>query len=77
MDTLKCNKYQFHTYAEKQGWLLLYDKPTDTGSEIAYLLQRGETIFAVFNIDGYFDHMNDTCNATIGVNTKEENDDGD
>jgi hypothetical protein len=24
MDTLKCAKIQFHTYAEKQGWLLLY-----------------------------------------------------
>ena len=75
MDTLKCNNYQFHTFGEKQGWLLLFDKVNDNGSEIGYLLPDGSTISANFDIDGYFDHMNDTCNATIGVETKEENDD--
>lgn len=75
METLKCTKLQYHTYAEKQEWLLLFDKPTETGSEIAYLLQHGETILAVFDIDGYFEHLNDNCNATIEVENNEERDD--
>jgi hypothetical protein len=75
MDTLLCNKLTFHTFAERQGWLLLFDKVSEDKSEIGYLLQDGGTIFATFNVDGNFDHMNDTRNATIGVNFEEERDD--
>ena len=71
MEVLKCNKYQFHNFAEHQGWLLLFDKMTDTKSEVGYLLQTGSSIFAVF-IGGLFDHMNDTTAATIAVNSEED-----
>ena len=71
MDLLACNKLQFHTFAEHQGWLLLFDKMTDNKSEIGYLLQTGSSIYAVF-IDGLFDHMNDNTNASISVNSKDE-----
>ena len=74
METLKCNKLSFHTFCERQGWLLLFDKMTDTKSEVGYLLQTGSSIFAVF-IDGLFDHMNDTTAATIAVNSKEDDED--
>ena len=73
METLLCNKYSFHTFAERQGWLLLFDKMTDNKSEVGYLLQSGSSIFAVF-IDGLFDHMNDTTAATLEV-TKDEDED--
>jgi hypothetical protein len=76
METLKCTKLQFHTFAEHQGWLLLFDKMTDDKSEVGYLLQTGGVIFAVY-IDGLFDHMNDTTNATIAVNSKEDDEDED
>ena len=75
METLRCSKNSFHAFAEKQNWLLLFDKVNDLGSEISYMLSNGNTLFVVFDIDGYFDHMNDTCNATIGINTQEDNDD--
>jgi hypothetical protein len=78
MDTLKCTKLQFHTFAEKQGWLLLFDEVSDTGSKIGYMLPSGSTIFVVFDTDGNFDHMNDTTAATIEINPNEnrsENDD--
>ena len=75
MDTLKCTKLQFHTFGEKQGWLLLFDKVNDSGSEIGYLLPSGSTIYAHFDIDGYFEHLNDNCNATIEVENNEERDD--
>ena len=71
METLLCNKYSFHTFAERQGWLLLFDKMTDNKSEIGYLLSTGSSIFAVF-IDGLFDHINDTTAATIAVNSEED-----
>ena len=74
MEILLCNKLQFHTFAERQGWLLLFDKMTDNKSEVGYLLQSGSSIFAVF-IDGLFDHMNDNTAATISVNTQEDDDD--
>jgi hypothetical protein len=74
METLRCSKNSFHAFAEKQNWLLLFDKVNDLGSEISYMLSNGNTLFVVFDIDGYFDHMNDTCNATIGINTKEDTD---
>ena len=74
METLLCNKYSFHTFAERQGWLLLFDKMTDNKSEVGYMLQTGGVIFAVF-IDGEFDHMNDTTNASLSVNSQEENED--
>ena len=73
MDTLLCNKNSFHNFAEHQGWLLLFDKMTDSKSEVGYLLQSGSSIFAVF-IDGLFDHMNDNTAATISVNTQEDDD---
>ena len=71
MNTLLCSKNAFHVFAEHQGWLLLFDKMTDTKSEVGYLLQTGSSIFAVF-IDGLFDHMNDTTAATIAVNSEED-----
>ena len=71
MDILLGTKLQFHTFAERQGWLLLFDKMTDNKSEVGYLLQSGSSIFAVF-IDGVFDHMNDTTAATIAVNSEED-----
>ena len=71
MNTLLCSKNAFHVFAEHQGWLLLFDKMTDTKSEVDYLLQTGSSIFAVF-IDGLFDHMNDTTAATIAVNSEED-----
>jgi len=74
MNTLKCSKYQFHTFAEHQGWLLLFDKMTDDKSEVGYLLQNGSSIYAVF-FNGLFDHMYDTANAEINVNLPEVNDD--
>jgi hypothetical protein len=74
MNTLLCSKNAFHVFAERQGWLLLFDKMTDNKSEIGYLLQTGSSIFAVF-IDGLFDHMNDTTAATIAVNSKEDDED--
>ena len=74
MDTLLCNKYSFHNFAEHQGWLLLFDKMTDDKSEVGYLLQSGSSIFAVF-IDGEFDHMNDTTAATLEVNKDEDSND--
>jgi hypothetical protein len=43
---------------------------------VGYLLQTGGVIFAVY-IDGLFDHMNDTTNATIAVNSKEDDEDED
>jgi len=72
METLLCSKNSFHNFAEHQGWLLLFDKMTDTKSEVGYLLQNGSCIFAVF-INGLFDGMNDTANATLNVDTKENN----
>ena len=74
MNTLLCNKLQFHNFAEHQGWLLLFDKMTDNKSEVGYLLQSGSSIFAVF-IDGLFDHMNDNTNASLSVNSQEDEDD--
>jgi hypothetical protein len=59
---------------ERQGWLLLFDKMTDTKSEVGYLLQTGSSIFAIF-IDGLFDHMNDNTNASLSVNSKEDDED--
>ena len=73
MDILLCPKNSFHTFAEHQGWLLLFDKMTDNKSEVGYLLQSGSSIFAVF-MDGLFDHMNDNTAATISVNTQEDED---
>ena len=74
MNTLLCSKNAFHVFAEHQGWLLLFDKMTDTKSEVGYLLQTGSSIFAVF-IDGLFDHMNDNTNASLSVNSKEDDED--
>jgi len=34
METLLCNKLQFHTFCERQGWLLLFDKMTDNESTV-------------------------------------------
>ena len=73
MDILLCSKNSFHTFAEHQGWLLLFDKMTDDKSEVGYMLQTGGVIFAVF-LNGLFDHMNDTTNAFLSVNMPEEND---
>ena len=55
METLRCSKNSFHAFAEKQNWLLLFDKVNDLGSEISYMLSNGNTLFVVFDIDGYFD----------------------
>jgi uncharacterized membrane protein required for colicin V production len=74
METLLCSKHSFHIFAEHQGWLLLFDKMTDNKSEVGYLLQTGSSIFTVF-IDGLFDHMNDNTNASLSVNSKEDDDD--
>ena len=74
MDTLLCSKNSFHTFAEHQGWLLLFDKMTEDKSEVGYLLQNGSSIFTVF-FNGLFDHMNDNSNATISVNTQEDDTD--
>jgi hypothetical protein len=71
MDTLLCSKNSFHTFAEHQGWLLLFDKMTDEKSEVGYLLQAGSSILAVFT-DGEFDHMNDTTNVSLSVNSHED-----
>ena len=73
METLLCNKLQFHTFCERQGWLLLFDKMTEDKSEVGYMLQGGGVIFAVF-INGLFDHMNDTTNASLSVNSQEDED---
>ena len=67
METLKCTKLQFHTFAEKQGWLLLFDEVSDTGSKIGYMLTSGSTIFVVFDTDGNFDNMDDTTGATLEI----------
>lgn len=75
METLLCNKLQFHTFAEHQGWLLLFDKMTEDKSEVGYLLQSGSVIFTVFDIEGNFDRMNDTANTFISINGEENNDD--
>jgi hypothetical protein len=74
MEILLCSKHSFHVFAEHQGWLLLFDKMTDNKSEVGYMLQSGGVIFAVF-IDGLFDHMNDTTNACLSVNSKDEEED--
>ena len=74
MNTLFCSKHSFHTFAEHQGWLLLFDKMTDDKSEVGYMLQTGSVIFAVF-ANGEFDHMSDTTNASLSVNSQEENED--
>ena len=73
MNTLLCTKHSFHVFAEHQGWLLLFDKMTDTKSEVGYLLQTGSCIYAVF-MDGVFEHMSDNSNATLSVDSKEDED---
>jgi hypothetical protein len=77
METLRCSKNSFHAFAEKQNWLLLFDKVNDLGSEISYMLSNGNTLFVVFDIDGYFDRMNDTTAATIEINPNENRGDDD
>jgi hypothetical protein len=74
METLKCNKYSFHTFCERQGWLLLFDKMSEDKSEVGYLLPSGAAIFTVFDTEGNFDHMNDTTTATISVDSEENSD---
>ena len=71
MDAKLCPKFQFHSFAEHQGWLLLYDKMTEEGSEVGYLLQNGESLFCGFDTDGNFFRMTDVTNASITVDTKE------
>ena len=71
MNTLLCSKNAFHVFAEHQGWLLLFDKMTDTKSEVGYLLQTGSCIYAVF-MDGVFNGMNDNSNTTLSVDSKED-----
>jgi len=77
METLRCSKNSFHAFAEKQNWLLLFDKVSDSGSEIGYLLPSGSTILVVFDTDGNFDRMNDTTAATIEINPNENRGDDD
>ena len=72
MDTLKCPKLKFHDFAEHQGWLLLYDKMTEEGSKVSYLLQSGTGIVAWFNENGEISHMTDGTNAGISVEEKQD-----
>jgi len=69
VDDLKCSKLSFHNFAEHQGWLLLYDKMTEEGSEVGYLLQDGESLICGFDTDGNFFRMTDVTNASITVET--------
>jgi hypothetical protein len=74
MNTLLCSKNSFHTFCERQGWLLLFDKVNDEKSEIGYLLPSGAAIFTVFDTEGNFDHMSDTTTSTISVDSEENSD---
>ncbi len=67
MDDLKVTKLKFHDFCEHQGWLLLYDKITDKGSMVGYLLQNGIGIIGRFDLSGEFVLMVDATNAEINV----------
>jgi hypothetical protein len=69
MDTLKCTKLDFHRFAERQGWLLLYDNPRGDGSSVSYLLQDGNCIVADFDDVGLFKSLTDITNARTEVDS--------
>jgi len=67
---MKCTKSKFADYAEKQGWLELYDRVTDKGSEIGYILQDGCSITAYFDHEANFRFLNDAQN--VGMSAEDE-----
>ena len=72
MDTLKCAKLDFHRFAERQGWLLLYDNPIEEGSNVSYLLQDGNCIVADFDESGLFKSLTDITNARLEVESSSQ-----
>jgi len=62
---MKCTKSKFADFAEKHGWLELYDKPNDKGSEIGYLLPDGSGLVAFFDLEANFRVLNDVTNVCM------------
>ncbi len=66
-EPIKCSKYKFHDFCERQGWLLLYDTITEEKSSICYLLQDGNAIVADFDTIGEFKALTDITNCRVAV----------
>lgn len=62
---MKCHKSKFAAFAEKQGWLELYDTLNDKGSEMGYLLQDGASITAYFDESANFRCLTDRMDITM------------
>lgn len=68
MEDMRCPKFQFHDFAARQGWLLLFDKVENEESLVSYLLPIGLTILIHFDSIGNFRNMTDTSNAVVSFN---------
>jgi hypothetical protein len=64
---MKCHKSTFAAFAENRGWLELYDKPNNKGSEMGYLLQDGSSLTVYFNQDAEFRALNDVANVCMNA----------
>ena len=68
---MKCTKSKLADYAEIQGWLKLYDKQNDGGSEIGYLLPDGCGLTAYFDAEANFRVLSDVNN--VNMSAEDEN----
>jgi hypothetical protein len=73
MMEMRCHKSRFAAQAEKWGWLELYDKPNDKGSEIGYLLPDGSGLVAFFDLEANFRVLNDVTNVCMDADNDAEN----
>jgi hypothetical protein len=62
---MKCGKPKFADFAEKYGWLELYDKPNDKGSEMGYILPDGSSLTVYFDFAAEFRVLNDVTNVCM------------
>jgi hypothetical protein len=68
---MKCTKSKFSDYAEKHGWLELYDRPNDKGSEIGYILPHGFSLTVYFDVEVNFRVLNDVTNVCMDAENDE------
>lgn len=68
---MRCHKSVFCAKAEKWGWLELYDKTNDKGSEIGYILSDGSSITVYFNLDAEFRALSDAVNVSMNPDEDE------
>lgn len=69
---MKCSKSKLHEFSLINGWLELYDRQNDKGSEIGYLLSDGSNIVVYFNSEALFIGMTDRLD--ISINLEDDND---